>query len=142
MEINCSRYSERIIDIINLFHELGWDYYDAEKTIEYLPLGDDDSFDWQKRSLSEKKLQELINNKQNAGEQIGLVLYYENSGIGVTLLAKNTKEISLDINIHRKTVDKSRESITDISWYFTHIICGLKDRKCPVDYIKIVDYTD
>ncbi|MCM1161734.1 MAG: hypothetical protein NC412_10965 [Roseburia sp.] len=47
IEINCSRYSERIIDLINLFNELGWKYYNTEKKIEYLPIGDDDAFDWQ-----------------------------------------------------------------------------------------------
>ena len=41
LEINCSRYSERIIDVINLFNELGWKYYGVEKNIEYLPLGDE-----------------------------------------------------------------------------------------------------
>lgn len=48
LEINCSRYSERIMDVINLLNELGWKYYDIEKNIEYLPLGDDDDFDWKK----------------------------------------------------------------------------------------------
>lgn len=33
LEINCSRYSERIVDIIKLFDDLGWRYYDAEKIL-------------------------------------------------------------------------------------------------------------
>ena len=45
LEINCSRYSERIVDIIKLFDEIGWRYYDSGKNIVYLPLGDDDNFD-------------------------------------------------------------------------------------------------
>lgn len=64
LEINCSRYSERIVDVIKLFDELGWRYYDAKKNIVYLPLGDDDNFDWQKKFLSENELHKLINSKQ------------------------------------------------------------------------------
>lgn len=33
LEINCSRHSDRIIDVINLFNELGWKYYDGEKIL-------------------------------------------------------------------------------------------------------------
>lgn len=142
LEISCSRYSERIIDVINLLSELGWKYYDAEKNIEYLPLGDDDNFDWQKKPLSEKELQELINNKQDIGERIGLNLYYKNSGEGITLLAKTTTEIVIGLNINRRTVDNNRESITDIGWYFNNIIYRFRERECPIDYIKFEDYVD
>lgn len=142
LEINCSRYSERIIDVINLFNELGWKYYDGEKNIEYLPLGDDDDFDWQKKFLSEKELKELINNKQDKYERIGLNLYYENSEEGLTLLIKNTKEIVINLNINRRTIENNRESITDIGWYFNNIIQKFKERECPVDYIKFEEYVD
>ena len=142
LEINCSRYSERIIDVINLLHELGWKYYDIERNIEYLPLGDNDDFNWQKKYLTENQLRELINNKQDNYEQVGLNLYYKNSKEGITLLAKNTKEILVDLNISRKTVENSRESITDIGWYFNNIIQRLKERECPIDYIKFEEYVD
>lgn len=83
LEINCSGYSERIMDVINLLNELGWKYYDAQKSVEYLPLGDNDNFDWRKKHLSEKQLQELIDNKQDNFERVGLGLYYENSKEGM-----------------------------------------------------------
>ena len=142
LEINCSRYSERIVDIIKLFDQLGWKYYDSEKNIVYLPLGDDDSFDWRKEFLSENELHKLINNKQDNFEQIGLRLYYENSERGFVLLAKNTKEIVIDLNISRRTVENNRESITDVGWYFNNIVQKLNDSGCPVDYIKFEEYID
>ena len=141
LEIDCSRYSERIIDIINLFNEIGWKYYDAEKNIMYLPLGDDDDFDWQKKFFTEDELQELINNKQDKFEHIGLNLYYENSEEGVILLARNTKEIIIDISINRRTIENNRDSITDIGWYFDNIIRKFKDRGCSIDCIKFEEYT-
>lgn len=141
LEINCSRYSERIIDVIKLFNESGWKYYDSKTKIEYLPLGDD-SFDWQKKFLSENELMELINNKQDKYEQVGLNLYHENSEEGLTLLAKNTKEIVINLNINRRTIENNRESITDIGWYFNNIIQKFKERECPIDNIKFEDYID
>ena len=142
LEMNCSRYSERIIDVINLFNESGWKYYDEEKNIEYLPLGDDDDFDWQKKILSVDELKEMINNKQDKFERVGLNLYHENSEAGITLLAKNTKAIVIDLNINRKTIENNRESITDIGWYFDNIVQRFKERGCPIDYVKFEEYVD
>lgn len=141
LEINCNRYSERILDIINLFDELGWKYYDSEKNIVYLPLEDDD-FNWQRKFLSENELQELINKKQDKFEKIGLSLYYKNSKEGLTLLANSTKEIVIFLNINRRTIENNRKSITDIGWYFSNIIQKLKKRGCPIDYIKFEEYID
>lgn len=53
-----------------------------------------------KKFLSDSELQEIINNKQDKLERVGLNLYYENSDVGITLLAKNTKEIVIDLNIN------------------------------------------
>ena len=50
----------------------------------------------------------LVNNKQDKFELVGLNLYYENSDVGITLMAKNTKEIIIDLNINRKTVENNR----------------------------------
>lgn len=33
LEIDCSRYSERIMDVVILLYEIGWKYYDAEKIL-------------------------------------------------------------------------------------------------------------
>lgn len=142
LEINCSRYSERIIDVINLFNELGWKYYNDEKNIEFLPLGDDDDFDWQKKVFLVDELNELINNKQDMNERVGMNLYYENSDVAITLLAKNTKEIVIDLNINRKTIENNRESITDIGWYFNKIVQKVMENGCIIDYIKFEEYVD
>ncbi len=40
LELNCSRYSEKIIDIINLFCKVGWAYVSDDEKVEYLPIGD------------------------------------------------------------------------------------------------------
>lgn len=141
IEMDCSRYSEKIIDIINLFNNVGWKYYDGDENVEYLPLGDDDDFDWQKQNLSEKDLCDLVNRKQAAFEIVGINLFYNDSNEGITFLASNTKEIVLNLNLYRRTLnDDSRDSITDIGWYFDNIIQKIKEKECPIDYIKFEEY--
>lgn len=142
LEINCSRYSNKIIDVITLLNKVGWKYCDEEKNVEYLPVGDNDDYNWQKKAISERQLQELIDEKQGNSERVGINLYYQCSGVGVTLLAKNTEEIIFDLCFNRKTVDKTRESITNVGWYFDNIVQKLREEKCPIDYIKFEDYMD
>ena len=142
LEINCSRYSDRIIDVVFLLNKIGWKYCDAEKNVEYLPLGDIDDYDWQKNNLSERQLKELVDNKQDNSERVGINLFYQDSKEGVTLLAIDTKEIIIDLCFNRRTVNEMRESITDIGWYFNNIVKKLQEEKCPVDYIKFEDYID
>lgn len=142
IELNCRRYSERLIDVIMLFKEIGWSCYDIERNVEYLPIGDIDDFDWQKKRLSELEVVNVINNKQDKLEQVGINLYYQNTEVGVTLLAKETKNIVIGLCINRQTLDGTRESITDISWYFANMIQKLEKRGCPVDCIKFEDYVD
>lgn len=36
--INCSNYSDNIIDIINLFQEIGWEIYNSKGEIEFYLL--------------------------------------------------------------------------------------------------------
>lgn len=142
IELDCSRYSDRVIDIINLLNECGWKYYNSKRMVEYLPLGDIDSFNWQDDFFSKGELQELINKKQNRLELVGLDLFYENSMEGVTLLARDTKKILLSLDINRKKLGDERESLTDVSWYFRNIIQKLIEKNCPVDYINFVECTD
>ena len=56
LELNCSRYSENVIDIINLLCKVGWTYVSGDGKVEYLPIGDKDDFDWEKDILSEIEL--------------------------------------------------------------------------------------
>ena len=140
--INCERYSKKVIDIINAFSNAGWTYYNKNNMVHYLPLGDNDDFYWNEDDLSEKRLYDLIECKQVRNELIGLDMYYENSDIGITVLARDTKEINLNLDINRKTIENSRESFTDVGWYFSYILIKLKESGCLIDDIRFEEYTD
>ncbi len=143
-ELNCSRFSDNLLDIIKLLNSFGWTYYDEDEHAEYLPVGDRDSFDWQMGEITEGDLYAIIDRKQQRGETVGLVMYYRDTEYGITLLAANTSEISIMPNINRKTLDEDddTDSVTDVSWYAERIIQKLIWYNCDVDSFKFEEYTD
>ena len=48
LQMNCSRFSEKIIDIIDLLFKIGWKYFSNDGMVEYLPIGDIDDYNWEK----------------------------------------------------------------------------------------------
>ena len=46
MTLNCSNYSKNIVDILKMFQQIGWNIYNSQGKVEYLPIGDDDEYDW------------------------------------------------------------------------------------------------
>lgn len=143
-ELNCSRFSDNLLDIIKLLNSFGWTYYDEDEHAEYLPVGDRDSFDWQMGEITEGDLYAIIDRKQQRGETVGLVMYYRDTEYGITLLAADTSEISIMPNINRKTLDEDddTDSVTDVSWYAERIIQKLIWYNCDVDSFKFEEYTD
>lgn len=143
-ELNCSRFSDNLLDIIKLLNSFGWTYYDEDEHAEYLPVGDRDSFDWQMGEITEGDLYAIIDRKQQRGETVGLVMYYRDTEYGITLLAADTSEISIMPNINRKTLDEDddTDSVTDVSWYAERILQKLIWYNCDVDSFKFEEYTD
>ena len=54
MTLNCSNYSENIVDILNMFRKIGWNIYNLQGKVGYLPVGDDE-YAWRCEDISETK---------------------------------------------------------------------------------------
>ena len=138
--LDCSSYSKEITDIIKLFNEIGWVF--RNEKMEYLPLNDCDMYCWQEEALSFDRLFYVVSQKQKNGEQIGVILYQNNSDKGTTFLANNTDEIILCLDINRKVIDEDFSEIswggdyTDISWYIINIVAKLEKAGCVLKQIK------
>ena len=132
--IDCSLYSSSIAEVISAFNKIGWGYSDNVR--DYLPLHDDDMYEWQAEAISIEELLSIITNKQECGELCGVALYHQDSDKGIHLLASNTKEIMVNIIINRKTICGD---FTDISWYIENIVAKLEDIGCPV---QSLDYNE
>lgn len=125
--IDCSLYSSSIAEIILAFNKIGWSY--SENVIEYLPLHDDDMFEWKSENITIEELLSIVTNKQECGELCGVALYHQGSDKGIHLLAGNTKEITVNIIVNRKTICGD---FTDISWYIENIVAKLEEIGCLI----------
>lgn len=119
MTLNCSNYSENIVDILGVFQQIGWNIYNPQGKVEYLPIGDNDEYDWQCEKISEIKLYDIIFDKIAKKEQVGVNLFHNNGVAGISFMAYSTNQIVLSISINRKMVD---ERHTDMIWYLESII--------------------
>ena len=129
--MDCSLYTDSIAEMIRIFRKIGWDFADGQ--VEYLPLHDDDMFDWQAEPLSEAELDALVTEKQACGELCGVILNHQDSDRGFSLLATNTAEIMLHLTVNRKTVCGD---FTDASWYIEHVAAELGRIGCTVQALQ------
>lgn len=86
--LNCEKYSDNIIDVLKLFQDIGWDIYDTQGMVEFLPINDSGQYNWKREKISELKLYNIISDKIMHGEQIGIILFYNNGCEGIHLLQK------------------------------------------------------
>ena len=42
MTLDCSNYSENIVEVLKIFQQIGWYIYNPQGKVEYLPIDDDD----------------------------------------------------------------------------------------------------
>ena len=134
--LDCSLYTDSIVQLIRAFHQIGWSCFGDRKA--FLPLHDDDNFDWQTLPITDEELLSLIAEKQACGELCGVILCHQHSDAGVSLLARNTKEVQLNPGINRKTVCGD---FTDASWYIENIAAKLEEIGCTVqsmEYSEII----
>lgn len=135
LSMNISSYSNDIVSVIKLFNNIGWAF--TNNQIEYLPINDNDMFDWRCENLLIEEFFSIVSKKQQIGELVGVNLYYKNTDIGITFLARSTEEILLVLSINRKTID---QEFTDFSWYIIRIVSELKRNGCKIEHIVYEDY--
>lgn len=138
MTLNCSYYSENIIDILNIFQKIGWGIYNAQGKVEYLSICDDE-YDWLCEKIPMDKLYDIISRKTAKKEQVGVNLFYNNGAEGITLLANTTEQIMLCISINRKII---KGKYTDMVWYLENIIYKFFDIDVRLLSYKLEEYED
>lgn len=137
--LNCSKDTEKVVDIIKVFQQIGWSIYNSQGKIEYLPVGDDSDYDWQCEKMSENRFYDIIAEKTAVGEQVGVNLFYNSGAEGISLLAYNTDQIMLSIVINRKII---AEGYTDMIWYMKNIMYKLFDVGVRILSYKLEEFSD
>ncbi|SHL34168.1 hypothetical protein SAMN02745136_04672 [Anaerocolumna jejuensis DSM 15929] len=107
-------------EVINLLLKFGWNIHKDGK-ITFLPLKDDDMYDWTTSNITLGEFIKLVDEKDYAKEIVGVELYWENTDIGGHLLMFNKSDFSFALNIHTKYIGE-KDKIPDFNWYVERII--------------------
>ncbi|WP_301005485.1 hypothetical protein [Neisseria polysaccharea] len=82
----------------------GWSFLD-DRNFVYLPL-DDEDYDWNSASMSEKEILDFLRIKSNLDEAIGFSITWADTNIGGQVLFFPNFEFSFSITINIKNLDK------------------------------------
>ncbi len=137
--LNCSNYTKNIVDVLRIFQQIGWDIYNPQGKVEYLPIGDIDEYNWQCENLLENRLYGIIADKITNKEQIGVNLFYKYGPEAISLMAYDTEQIALSLSINRKIITRNH---TDSVWYIEKIIYKILDVGVNLLSYKLEEYED
>ncbi|WP_411735174.1 hypothetical protein [Paenibacillus sp. M2] len=121
IEISLSKQISRMT-ILRKLVDFGWSYNDQGK-VTYLPIGDDNEFNWQRKSIPLEELLKILVIKDNQRELIGVAMTWKDTDVGGTFLIEENGTILMSPDINRKVLDvESYNKITDVNWYVTKLI--------------------
>ncbi len=94
IEFKIQEFPSKSLDILHVLLDMGWSY-DDHGHINYLPIGDHDSSDWQWAGLDEWAMVcTIIGEKEKYGETIGLSILWRDEAVsGGLFLFKPTEGI-------------------------------------------------
>ncbi len=109
------------LTVLDTLLRFGW-RFDREGKLTYLRLGDTDDFDWYERSPDEyEQVRAVLEAKVIAGEFLGAMLTWQDTGIGGHFLIYPNGELSVAVCVDRQTIDR----YTDVNWYLERLLVSL-----------------
>ena len=86
------------LDVINNLIQFDWSVY-HNNYIGYLPIGDQDNYNWQDaKDIEFKLLQKIIFEKEKRNEVIGLIMRWKDTEIGGAFLFHSVHKLSVTLN--------------------------------------------
>ena len=140
-----SRSSKKPISQMQILIKNGWNLQ-RNGYVCFLPIGDGDNFAWEALPMSIESLMEILQEKENKGELIGVLTTWQDSEIEGDLLLWSNQEIekdptktsfSLNVNATRKILlEYGRDKITDVNWYLTKLLPAFNQGDTRVEYFS------
>jgi hypothetical protein len=125
-------------EILSLLFEVGWGY-DYHGEIAYLPVGDDELFNWRTKPLDGwSRVQSLIDTKAQNNEPVGLGLAWRDSQVGGTFYLKPQGEMMVVLDADRPRLEGC-DDFTDMSWYLSRILRPLIAGGIPIQFVRCLD---
>ena len=139
INISMSSNTKSTIELIDILLNNGWSVKD-QGHISYLPLGDEDAFNWQHVAISSwPKIVETLKQKEKNRELIGLVMTWKDVNIGGEFLFfPDGRQFAISWSVNRKTL-KHCADFTDHSWYLSRILTPLLKELIVIESVQCYD---
>ncbi len=132
--------SEENIDPVTIFRYLlnhNWRIEDNGNKV-FLPLNDDDMFDWQSRTdIKDYEVFDILSRKNNIKETLGVSLSWLDTNVGGEFLIAQDLTVSISLTNNRQI---NSYGITDFDWYLSKIIPVLTSEKICIESIIFSEY--
>ena len=139
INISMSSKTKSTIELIEILLNNGWSVKD-QGHISYLPLGDEDAFNWQHVAIpSWPKIVEILKQKEKNCEMIGLVMTWKDVNIGGEFLFfPDGRQLAISWSVNRRTL-KHCADFTDHSWYLSRILTPLLKECIVIESVRCYD---
>lgn len=127
------------VNLIMQLIDFGWNP-DFNKVMSYLPVNDEDDFDWQAEKYNLQSLLKILNTKEFQGELIGVILVWKDSEIGGSFLIHQDGTLSINMSINRQIIKGAGFETTDVNWYVVRILPSFSKNNQKIASIKYVEY--
>lgn len=124
------------MEILELLYQAGWSFNDHGLKA-YLPIHDNDNFNWNFDKISDEELLLILNRKNSLREVLGVVLTWKDSNIGGEFLLDFEGGVTVSLTINRQIL---LESITNVNWYLERIIPFIKLGGFKIENIRFEEY--
>ncbi|RZF53644.1 hypothetical protein EXE30_06625 [Acinetobacter halotolerans] len=124
------------MEILELIYQAGWNFNDHGLKA-YLPIHDNDDFNWNFDAISDEELLLILNHKNSLREMLGVVLTWRDSNIGGEFLLDFEGGITVSLSINRQIL---LENITNVNWYLERIIPFIKLGDFEIENIRFEEY--
>ncbi|WP_201586081.1 hypothetical protein [Psychrobacter jeotgali] len=133
--------SEENIDPVTVFRYLlnhGWRIEDNGNKV-FLPLHDDDMFDWQSSTdIEDCEIFNILIRKNNFKETLGVSLSWLDTNVGGEFLIDQDLMISISLSNNRQI---NSYGMTDFDWYLSKIIPVFKKEKINIESIDFSQFS-
>lgn len=138
-----SRIVASPLKVIDLLSQNGWRLLN-DGYVSYLPIGDNDNFNWTGNKISVDELMRILEQKEKNKELIGIRMIWQDTEIGGDFLlwdkdvANNEKiftPISFVLDGNRKLIPNIEPfKITDVNWYLTKLLPAFNQGATVVEH--------
>lgn len=138
IDIQVAAVVRQVTQLLRALIESGWSL-DDHGVISFLPLGDDGDYEWTSAPHAElERVLSLIDEKEAAGEEIGVGLTWKDGGSGGELrIAGNTLFFSPTID--RRELPNG-QGFTDVGWYLQRFLPALTRAGLAVEAVRWAEH--